>query len=357
MHKKPKSVIRISTLFAFCFLFAGMASAQFGGLHTYAFLKLPPSARVTALGGNLITAMDDDVNLAYHNPSLLNAAMHQQLGFSHGFLIDGIQHGYAAYAHHAENWKTTLHGGIHYVRYGVFDYTDEIGVENGTFKAAEYAITLGAGRQVDERLSVGVNGKFITSQMESYRSTGIAADIAGVYFDTSRQLTFTVVMRNVGAQLRSYRNDNPEPLPYDFQLGVSKRLKYLPFRFSVIYHHLHRWNLLYDDPNRSEDNLFFGDMPTERSGVSLFFDNLFRHFIFNGELLIGQRESLRLRFGYNHFMRQELSVNNYRSLSGFTFGAGVRISRFRLDYGRNNYHLAGGMNHLSISTNLREFRR
>ncbi|HRJ16459.1 MAG TPA: hypothetical protein PLI34_15780, partial [Saprospiraceae bacterium] len=91
--------------------------------------------------------------------------------------------------------------------------------------------------------------------------------------------------------------------------------------------------------------------------ASLFVDNLFRHFIFNGELLIGQRESLRLRFGYNHFMRQELSVNNYRSLSGFTFGAGIRISRFRLDYGRNNYHLAGGMNHLSISTNLREFKR
>ncbi|HRF41284.1 MAG TPA: hypothetical protein PK198_20975, partial [Saprospiraceae bacterium] len=189
------------------------------------------------------------------------------------------------------------------------------------------------------------------------RSLGLAADLAAVYADTARKLVFTLVMRNVGTQLSTYRSGNREDLPYDFQAGVSKRLKHIPFRFSVIYHHLNRWNLLYDNPYETEDNNIFDEEPVEPGKASLFVDNLFRHFIFNGELLIGQRESLRLRFGYNHFMRQELSVNNYRSLSGFTFGAGIRISRFRLDYGRNNYHLAGGMNHLSISTNLREFKR
>lgn len=345
------------TLIAFSFLLTGQAYAQLGGLHTYSFLNLSPSARVSALGGNLITVRDDDANLAYHNPGLLNEAMHQQLSFSHGFLIDGIQTGYFSYAHHASRWNATLHGGVHYTRYGLFNYADEFGTESGTFKAAEYAVTLGAGRQVDERLFVGANAKLITSQMESYNSLGLAADIAAVYLDTAKMLTVSLVMRNVGAQLSTYRSGNREPLPYDFQAGISKRLRYLPLRFSVIYHHLHRWNLLYDDPNRTENNLFFGDMPVERSNISQFFDNLFRHFIFNGELLIGQRESLRLRFGYNHFMRQELSVDNFRSLSGFTLGAGIRISRFRLDYGRNNFHLAGGLNHLSISTNLREFRR
>lgn len=345
------------TLLTFSFLLAGQAYAQLGGLHTYSFLNLSPSARVTALGGNLITVRDDDANLAYHNPGLLNEEMHGQLSFSHGFLIDGIQTGYFSFAHHATGWNTTLHGGIHYMRYGVFTYADEFGVEAGAFKASEYAITLGAGRQVEERLFIGANAKLITSQLESYNSLGLAADIAAVYMDTASLLTVSLVMRNVGTQLSTYRNGNREPLPYDFQAGISKRLRYLPFRFSVIYHHLHRWNLIYDDPNRTESAPLFGDTPTERSNVSIFFDNFFRHLIFNGELLIGQRESLRLRFGYNHFMRQELSVDNFRSLSGFTFGAGIRISRFRLDYGRNNYHIAGGLNHLSISTNLREFRR
>jgi hypothetical protein len=349
--------MRISfTLFSILLL-AQVATAQLGSLHTYSFLQLSPSARVTGLGGNLITVVDDDAALAYHNPALLNPAMHQQLSFNHAFLSNGIQHGYASFAHHADAWKTTLHGGVHYVRYGEFAATDEFGTVNGTFKASEYAITLGAGRRLDERLSVGVNAKLITSQMESYRSLGLAADLAAVYADTARKLVFTLVMRNVGTQLSTYRSDNQEDLPYDFQAGFSKRLKHIPFRFSVIYHHLNRWNLLYDNPYDTEDNNLFDEEPVEPGKAAQFVDNLFRHFIFNGELLIGQRESLRLRLGYNHFMRQELSVNNYRSLSGFTFGAGIRISRFRLDYGRNNYHLAGGMNHLSISTNLREFKR
>lgn len=347
-----------ASLLCFCALLTSL-EAQVGGLHAFAFLKLPPSARITALGGSLIAVKDDDVTLALHNPALLNAAMHQQISFNHGFLIDGIQHGYAASAQHIPKWKTTFHTGIQYVNYGVFQYADEYGntSDAGTFKASEYAITLGAGRQLDERLSIGLNTKFITSQLESYRATGIAADLALCYSDTTRRMTFALTMQNIGSPLQNYRTENPEPLPFNFQASLSKRLQYLPFRFSLVYHHLHRWNLLYDNPNDTEDAFLFEDTPSEPGKFSMQVDNFFRHLIFNGELLIGQRESLRLRFGYNHFMRQELSVNNYRSLSGVTLGAGIRINRFRLDYGRNNYHLAGGVNHLSISTNLREFRR
>jgi hypothetical protein len=71
--------------------------------------------------------------------------------------------------------------------------------------------------------------------------------------------------------------------------------------------------------------------------------------------LIGKRESLRLRIGYNHLLRKELSVDNFSSFGGFAFGFGLRINRFRIDYGRANYHIAGGLNQFTISTNLREF--
>jgi hypothetical protein len=343
-----------------CFLgFLAVAQAQVGGLHTFAFLKLPPSARITSLGGSLIAVKDDDVTLALHNPALLNHTMHQQISFNHGFLIDGIQHGYAAFAHHAPNWNTTFHSGIQYVNYGIFNYADEYGntTDAGTFKASEYAITLGASRQLDERISLGVNSKFLTSQLESYRAIGLAADLALCYADTTRRMTFALVMQNIGTQIQHYRPGNTESLPFNFQASISKKLAYLPFRFSVIYHHLHRWNLLYDNPNSVENSFLSSENPSDAGKFSMLVDNLFRHLIFNGELLIGQRESLRLRFGYNHFMRQELSVNNFRTISGITFGAGIRISRFRMDYGRNNYHLAGGVNHLSISTTLKEFRR
>lgn len=331
------------------------AFGQLGGRATYEFLNLAPSARVSALGGNLITVRDDDVNLAYANPAMLNAQVHQQLAFNHNFHFGGISNGYAAYGHHLQKPEISLHAGIQYVNYGTFDLTNDRGEIEGQFKASEYALVLGGAKMVDERVALGANLKMISSQLESYTSLGFTSDLAAMYLDTAKSLVISLVFRNVGSQVQTYREANFEPLPFDLQIGLSKKLKYLPFRFSVIYHHLDRWNVIYDDPNQENNSINFGDINTERSPTSIWIDNFFRHLVFNGEFLLGKKENFRLRLGYNHFLRKELSVENFRSLAGFSFGLGVKINRFRLDYGRTNYHLAGGINHLSISTNLREF--
>lgn len=330
--------------------------AQIGGLFTYEFLNFAPSARVAALGGAQIAVLDDDVNMAAFNPAVLNPLMHQQLSFSHAFHLGGIQYGYASGAVHHQRWATTFHGGIQYVNYGDFDQTNDLGEVEGSFKAAEYALTLGAGRELGERIHGGINVRLVNSQLESYGSFGILADAGLTYLDTAHNLTVSVVARNAGTQLSTYREGGNEPLPFEMQVGISKRLRYLPFRFSVIYRYLDRWNITYDDPNTQETAILFGDVPTERSNTSIWFDNLARHLVFSGELYIGAKDNFRIRLGYSHLMRQELSLSEYRTLSGFTFGAGIKINRFRLDYGRGNYHLAGGINQLTIGTNIREFR-
>jgi len=340
------------------FTFYHSVAAQVGGDHVYEFLNLSSSARVTGLGGNLITVKDDDVALAFANPSTLNSRMHQAISFNHNFHVADINNGYFAYAHHVDKWNATVHGGIQYIKYGKFQNTNEIGEVLGEFEVDEYAITFGASRQLYDKLSVGANLKFITSQFEAYNSFGVAADLGAFYSDTSGRKSITLVFKNIGTQITTYREDNREALPFDVQFGISRRLKHLPFRLSIIAHNLHRWNITYDDPNNQESIFLIGDGESQGdSDLKVFIDNLSRHFIFNGEFLFGKKEVIRLRFGYNHFMRKELSVNNFRSLSGFTFGAGIKINRFRIDYGRGVYHLAGGVNHLSISTNLKEFRR
>lgn len=342
---------------ALLFSTTSVLQAQLGGLHTYEFLNLSPSARLTALGGNLITVRDDDVNLALGNPAALNPEMHQQIAVNHSFHVAGISHGYAAFGHHFDSLGFTSHVGIQYVNYGTFDETDDRGEILGTFDAAEYAINLGVGKQVYDRLAIGANLKVITSQMAGYSSFGLGADAAATYIDTARNLTATLVFRNMGRQLTYYAEDNLEPLPFEMQFGISKRLRYLPFRFSVIYRFLDRWNIRYDDPNAEPSLLFFGEEQSEESETSIWFDNFFRHLVFNGEFLLGARENLRLRFGYNHFMRRELGLENFGSLAGFSFGLGVKISRFRIDYGHQSFHLGGGLNHISISTNLKEFKK
>jgi hypothetical protein len=83
--------------------------AQVGGEHIYEFLNHSNSARVTGLAGNLITVKDDDVALAYSNPSLLNAEMHQELTFNYNFHLSDISNGYFGYAHHLKKQDLTLH--------------------------------------------------------------------------------------------------------------------------------------------------------------------------------------------------------------------------------------------------------
>jgi hypothetical protein len=339
-------------------LIAGSLHAQIiGGDNVFEFLNAPPSARVTALGGTLISVRDDDAALAHENPAVLNPAMHRQLSVNHVFHLLDIQQGYVTYAHNLKKWGITAQGGLQYINYGTFDQTDEAGNLLGTFKASEYAFYLGGAKQLYEKLALGANVKFVTSQLEDYNSLGLAADLGAYYQDTSSLFSAALVVKNAGLQLTSYA-DTREDLPFDIQIGISQKLKHLPFRFSITYHNLHRWNILYDDPNSEEDVFLLTDSTaTSDKKFANFADNLFRHMNFSGEFLLGKKENLRFCVGYNHQQRKELTVENLRSLTGFSLGFGMKINRFRLTFGHAFTHLAGGTNHITIATDLGSFRR
>jgi hypothetical protein len=51
----------------------------------------------------------------------------------------------------------------------------------------------------------------------------------------------------MGTQLKSFVPGNEEQLPFDMQLGFSKRLKKAPIQLSATAHHLHQFNLAYND--------------------------------------------------------------------------------------------------------------
>ena len=331
-------------------------SAQIGGGDTYQFLLLPPSPRVTALGGTAIAIQDDDLSLAYQNPAALSSSIDNHLAFNIGFLPGGISNSYAAYGRHVDAWNTTFHISNQNIGYGDFDATDEFGNINGTFSAQENALTIGAARQYSERLTFGANVRLVSSRLESYQSVGIATDLAAMYRDTASRFTATLVVQQLGAQLTTYQEER-ESLPLEIQFGISKRLKYLPFRFGITAIKLQQWNLIYDDPNLADTEGSIFDTPTEDSDLELFVGNVFRHLVFNGEFLFGARENFRLRFGYNHLRRRDLSVDRLRSLAGFSFGAGFKINRFRVSYGYSSYHLAGGLHHLGIGLNIEDFYR
>ncbi|MFN0214007.1 MAG: type IX secretion system protein PorQ [Saprospiraceae bacterium] len=326
-----------------------------GGRHVFSFLSLPQSARMTGLGGAQIAVRDDDPVFAIANPGALNPSMSGRVAFNHNFFLGGIRHGYVSYAQQLPKWGFTMHGGIQYMGYGEIKRADEFGDVQGTVKAGETAFTLGAARPLSDKISLGINTRLAFSSLDTYKSSALLADAGLIYADSASRFVAGLVLRNAGTQISTY-SDIKETLPFDIQLGVSKRLKHLPFRISVIAHHLQQWDIRYDDPNvQGEEVLLFGDQQQEESKATAVIDNFFRHLIFNGEFLLGKNEGFRLRLGYNHLLKRELSVNNYRSLAGFSGGIGIKISRIRIDFGYGTYHLAGSVAHIGIGTNLREF--
>ena len=342
-------------LYALAFLMiCSVTQAQVGGQHIYEFLRLPVSSRTAALGGNVISYADEDANFAFDNPALLQEEMHQSLSFSHSFYLNEIQHGYVHYAHRSQAWNTVLHGGIKYVNYGTFDRTDPQGNRNGTFEANDYALTVGASREIYDRLQVGANLRMINSQLENFASTGMSVDLGAYYNVDSSRFSIGFVLQNIGGQLSAYTPGMRESIPFEIQLAVSKRLQHLPFRFTVLAHHLERWDVTYDDPADQQEDNVFGFEPIENEGYT-FLDNLFRHLVFSGEFYIGQHDNFRLRLSYNHFRKQELSLENYRSLAGFSGGVGFKVANFRVDYALSQFHTGEATHHFTLSTNLSTF--
>lgn len=340
----PLSILMFSSL-----------SAQMGGRYVFSFLKQLPSARLTGLNGSQIALRDDDLTMGYNNPAHLNPLMHNALTYNQDFLLGSIKTGYFGYGYNVAKIKTTFQAGIQFIDYGTFKQADEFGNINGTFKATEYALVLGAGRQINERLSAGINLKYITSQLEAYQSTGLVADLSGAYWHEEKKIGISIIFKNIGTQLSSY-NGNKEDLPLDVQIGFTKKLTKAPFRFSALLHDLNRWNIRYDSPFENESSLL-GEEVSAPSKISQEIDNFFRHLNVGGELIFGKTEVFRIRLGYSHQVRKELNISNIRSMSGFSLGVGFKISRFRIDYGMGRQHIAGGMNHLSIATNFSEFKK
>lgn len=349
-----KAIILLLTL---CFIFPSLTNGQVtGGQSSFEFLNLPASARVTGLGGSVITVVDDDATLAYQNPAMLTDSVSGAITFNQAGLFADARHGYVSFAKKTNLWGLTGNLGIQYINYGDFSRADEIGNQSGTFSANEYAITLGAGKKLNERIQAGINVKLILSNYESYSASALATDFALNYINRDSKFIAGFLVRNVGFSLSSF-NDSDLSMPLDIQLGVSKKLAHLPLRVSVTAHQLQQWNVRHDDPDVNVETNLFGEEDEPTGAVASSIDNFFRHMIFGAELLIGKHQNLKLRAGYNHLRAQELAVSEFRSLSGLSLGFGFKIYKFNIDYGVGYHHVAGASNHITVRTSLSRFRK
>lgn len=346
----------VRLLLLLCLLLIGRdAISQIGSRYTYEFTALPTSARETGLGGHLITMADDDVALAATNPALLSDSTNQALSFSHQFHFADIGSGFFGYGFDLDRWGMNGYIGLRYVDYGDFDRADIFGNRDGQFSGSETAIQVGVSRRLNERMTVGLTVRGINAGLDTYTSYGASADLGFLYTKPGSLSQVAMVVRNIGGEISTF-GDERLSAPLDIMIAYSRRLQHLPFRFTITAHQLQQWDVTYDDPDRLPEQDLFGEVQ-EESRLSQELDNVFRHLIFSGEFLLGRQQNLRLRVAYNHFRRAELSLSEFRSLAGFSLGAGIKVRQFRLDYGVGYHHTAGASNHLTISTALDRFTK
>jgi hypothetical protein len=321
-------------------------SQTLGGHAVFNFLNLPNTPQLTALGGINITQPSSDIGLAFNNPALLKPSMHTQMNAVFNDYYAGVSTYHLSLGYHSQKLQTNFSWGLYYFNYGSTDQTDAAGNIMGQFRPTDWVMQLSASRKYLEKWNYGTTLKFISSNYGQYRSNGMAVDVGVLYHDTAKLFSVSLVARNMGFQLRQYSGSDAGDLPFDLQVGITKRLLHAPLSFSVTAHHLHQFDITYDDTTFNNENGF--------DNASGGFDKLFRHFVLATTVYIGDR--VEAQIGYNHLRRKELNIGDARNgLNGYSVGVGVLLNKLTIRYARSNYQHNTGYNQFGLNMKLNEY--
>lgn len=334
--------MRFLYIIAFSFIYIASYAQTLGGDAVYNFLKLPGSPLLSATGGVNASYNSTEIGMAVNQPALLNKDYHSQLGLSFNAFFSGIKAYQLAGAVHKEKWNTTVAGSIFYVNYGDIPQTDAIGNEQGSFRPREFVFQLSAARKYLERWQYGFTAKFINSDYGQYSSTAIAFDLGLLYTDTANFLSAGLVAKNMGGQLSTYSGQN-EDLPFDLQLGITKRLAKAPLGFSLTAQQVHRFDINYNDTTFNNENNY-----TSETG---FASKLFNHFVIATHVYLGK--NLEVGIGYNRLRRSELNLGSSgNGLNGISTGFIARFSKFQFQYARSYFQRNQAYNQFGINLQM-----
>lgn len=277
----------------------------------YNFLRLPVSAHVAALGGENITLTDDDATLIFHNPSLINGVSDRTINLNYMTYMEGAKTASAAYVMAAGDRATWGVTG-QYMDYGTMRQTTTVNEDLGTFSARDIAIGGSFAYALTNALSGGITAKVISSHIAGYSSLAVGFDLGLNYLNEGGDLSISAVARNLGGQVKAY-DDTFDRIPFDLQLGISKRLGNAPLRFSATLSRLNDWD--------------------EAFG---------RHLAIGVDVLLS--DQIYIAAGYNFRSASQMKINDGDGSSahgaGLSLGAGLQLERFKLNIGYGKYHVS-----------------
>ena len=320
---------------------AGMRAQD--GSTAYNFLNVSSSSKVYGLGGVNISLVDDDITVIDQNPALLGSEMSNMVALNYMRYIGGSNFAGLRYGHSAgEHGAWAAH--IQYFGYGSMKETLPDGSIVGSFSPKDVSFGGTYSHDITDRLRGGIDMKLLYSGYADYTAFAIATDLGINYYDPDRDMSLSLVVANLGGQVKRF-NDTYDRLPFDVRLGWSQALGSLPLRLSVTAWNLTKWHLPYVDAGDGSDS---SEWKTKDQVMS----NLFRHLVFGLDLITSPNYYISL--GYNYKTRTDMSTYTRSFISGFSLGAGLKVSNFGLGLAFAQPHNGATTLMFNISYNLNE---
>lgn len=265
------------------------------GTAAYSFLKIGVSARAVALG-NAFVGMSSDESAIYYNPAGLTQIPGYALSTSyHNYLAD-IQGGYLSAAF---PWGEKRHVGlsINYLNFGSTPQTNLSGEAVGDFGGGDLAFSAAFAQKMNDRISLGLAGKFIYESIDSFTSTALALDVGFMYKFSDEHTSIGLAVSNLGFQLSGMSEEHKDDLPLLLKAGLAHRMHNAPF-------------MVLADVGKPSDNDFYAGGGVEFVGI----------------------EKLRLRAGYNTIGSDYKTGGDKENLAGLSFGLGFILDKLAFDY-------------------------
>ncbi|MDR1403126.1 MAG: type IX secretion system protein PorQ [Tannerellaceae bacterium] len=304
-------------------LAAPVAIAQ-NGEEVFAFLRYPSSARINALGGNHISIIERDPSLAFHNPALLGAEMDKMVNLNYMNFVSDINLGSALFTK-AMGEKSAWGAGANFINYGNFKQTVAENIVTGDFSVKDIGLHAFYSRDLSERWRGGLSLKFLYASLESYTSFGLAVDAGLSYYLSEKDFSLGIALKNIGAQLKAY-DEKRAKMPWDIQLGASKKMAHAPFRLSLTAMYLTRLSL----------------------------KTFTKHLVLGLDYV--PSENFWVGIGFNPKTNLDMKLQGGNVLSGFSAGAGVSVKMFNIGASVAKYHPSALSLMVSISTTLSDFK-
>ncbi|MEW6619681.1 MAG: PorV/PorQ family protein [bacterium] len=265
------------------------------------FLKINGGARPAGMG-DVFCAVANDVNALYFNPAGLAQIKGEECLLTYTQWFEDVKYNYLAFAQNISRART-IGGNVTYLRINDLIGRDDDGDLTGNFDAYDLALGLAYAERLSKHSLVGLHLKSIYQLNENTSGSSIAIDFGWLYKNIIKDLDLGLCIQNIGTKIKFIKKK--EELPLNIKVGLAYKLP--------------RILIIAVDGNIPEDGKVSVNAGTE----------------------ITLLRFLSLRTGYK-------SQTDLDSKSHWSYGVGLKISDYQINYAFVPYGILGDTHRVSL---------